>query len=83
MHRQKGRRAWHPKSIESEQVPSWQVELEAGYGGQPPWKDLIKLKYELEDGGWFSVEPRGSFGVGLWKDIRKEAQQLNKSANSC
>ena len=24
------------------------------------------------------MEPRGSFGVGLWKDIRKEAQQLKQ-----
>ena len=37
----------------------------------PIWKGLIKLKYGLEDGGWFSKEPKGSFGVGLWKDIRK------------
>ena len=44
----------------------------------PTCKDLIKLKYGLEDGGWFSMELRGSFGVGLWKDIRKEAQQLKQ-----
>ena len=24
------------------------------------------------------MEPRGSFGVGLWKDIRREAQQLKQ-----
>ena len=24
------------------------------------------------------MEPRGSFWVGLWKDIRKEAQQLKQ-----
>ena len=30
------------------------------------------LKYGMEDGGWFSNTPRGSYGVGLWKDIRKE-----------
>ena len=61
MYQQKGWRAWDSKSVEYEQVPSWQVELEASCGGQPHWKDLIKLKYGLEDGGWFSMEPRGSF----------------------
>ena len=44
----------------------------------PYWKDLIKLKYGLEEGGWFSMEPNGSFGVGLWKDIKREAQQLKQ-----
>ena len=43
-----------------------------------PWKNLIKLKYGLEEGGWFSAEPKGSFGVSLWKDIRREALQLKK-----
>ena len=42
----------------------------------PPWKKLIKLKYGLEVGEWFSKEPKGIFRVGLWKDIRKEGQQL-------
>ena len=43
------------------------------------WKDLIKLKYGIEERGWFSAEPKGSFGVGLWKDIRREAQQLKQN----
>ena len=30
-----------------------------------PWKKLIKLKYGLEVGEWFSKDPKGSFGVGL------------------
>ena len=25
----------------------------------PPWKNLIKLKYGLEERGWFSAEPKG------------------------
>ena len=40
VYQQKARRAWHPKSIESEQVPSWQVELKAGIRGQPPLEGL-------------------------------------------
>ena len=30
----------------------------------PHWKDLIKVKSGLDEGGWFSMEPRGSFGMG-------------------
>ena len=35
-------------------------------------KDVIRLKYQVEKGGWFTKAPRGSGGVGLWKDISKE-----------
>ena len=35
----------------------------------------------MEDGGWFSNTPRGSYGVGLWKDIRKEGIQLRQSCS--
>ena len=35
------------------------------------WRNIIVLKYGMEDGGWFSNTPRGSYGVGLWKDIDK------------
>ena len=38
----------------------------------------IKLKYGLEEGGWCSAEPKGSFGVSIWKDIRREAHQLKQ-----
>ena len=44
----------------------------------PLWKGLINLKYGLEEGGWFSKVPKGRFGVGVWKDIRREAQQLKQ-----
>ena len=30
-----------------------------------PWKNSIKLKYDIEDGGWFTKNLRGSGGVGL------------------
>ena len=36
------------------------------------WKEVIRLKYQVEEGGWFIKNLRGSFGVGLWKDISKE-----------
>ena len=37
---------------------------------------IISLKFGKKDGGWFSNTPRGNYGVGLWKDICKEATQL-------
>ena len=29
------------------------------------WRNIISLKYGMEDGGGFSNTPRGSYGVGL------------------
>ena len=43
-----------------------------------PWKKLIKLKYGLEAREWFLEEPKGSFGVELCKDIRKEGQEMKQ-----
>ena len=40
------------------------------------WRFLISLKYGVEEGGWFSRSPRGSYWVGLRKEISKEATQL-------
>ena len=40
------------------------------------WRNIISLKYGMQDGGWFSNTPRGSYGVGLWKDICKEVIQI-------
>ena len=36
------------------------------------------MKYWTEEGGWFTRETRGSFGVGLWKDISKEGNKLKQ-----
>ena len=32
-------------------------------------EETDQTKYGLEVGEWFPEEPKGSFGVGLWKDI--------------
>jgi hypothetical protein len=32
---------------------------------------VVDSKYGSFWGGWCSLEPRGAFGVGLWKNIRK------------
>ena len=44
------------------------------------WRKVICLKYGVGDGGWFSNCPKGSYGVGLWKHIRKEVVQMQ---NQC
>ena len=31
---------------------------------------MLDLKFGNSWGGWYSNEPLGSFGVGLWKNIR-------------
>ena len=41
-----------------------------------PWNIIIRLKYDTKVGGWFTKNPRGSGGVGLWRDISKEPNQL-------
>ena len=42
------------------------------------WKKVITLKYHIEEGGWFTKEPRGSFKVGLWNDISDAAKKLRQ-----
>ena len=45
------------------------------------WRNIISLKYGMEDGGWFSNTLRGSYGVGLWKDIGKEVIQIRQNCS--
>jgi hypothetical protein len=35
------------------------------------WRVVVDAKYGSLWGGWCSFEPRGAFGVELWKNIRK------------
>ena len=35
------------------------------------WRQVISGKYGEEEGGWRSCVVRGSYGVGLWKAIRR------------
>ena len=37
------------------------------------WKKVIGVKYGQEGFGWRTNEARGTFGVGVWKEILKEA----------
>ena len=37
---------------------------------------MRSLKCGTKGRGWFSNSPKGSYGVGLWKEINKEATQL-------
>ena len=43
------------------------------------WKRVICFKYGIENLGWKPKEARGPHGEGLWKDITKEADWINKS----
>ena len=45
------------------------------------WRNIISLKYGMQDGGWFSNTPRGNYGVGLWKDICKEVIQIRQNCS--
>jgi hypothetical protein len=35
------------------------------------WRVVVDSKYGSLRGGWCSLEPTGSFGVGVWKNIKK------------
>ena len=41
------------------------------------WNQVISRKYGVEEGGWYTWEGREGFGVGLWKEIRKEGSRLS------
>ena len=56
---------------------NWRLAVE----DNPPWKRLIKVKYGLEKGNWHLKEPKGRFGVGVWKEIRREAQLMKQDCN--
>lgn len=38
------------------------------------WRKVIDAKYKVQDFGWFSKEPRGSYGCSVWKDIFREIE---------
>ncbi|RVW83126.1 putative ribonuclease H protein [Vitis vinifera] len=38
------------------------------------WRLMIGVKYGQEEFGWRSKEARGTYGVGVWKEIMKEAK---------
>ena len=42
------------------------------------WRNVINLKYGSEEGGWFPIIPKGSYRVGLWKEICKETVQIKQ-----
>ena len=56
---------------------NWRFSMEE----EVVWWSIISLKYGMEDGGRFSNSPRGSFGVGLWKDIGKEVIQIRQNCS--
>ncbi|KAL6321191.1 hypothetical protein AAG906_015535 [Vitis piasezkii] len=45
------------------------------------WKLIINTKYGEEGGRWISREIREGYGVGLWKEIRKEGVLMLKNVS--
>ena len=39
------------------------------------------LKYGVDEGGWLTKAVRGSFGVGLWKEIYKKTYSIKLHNN--
>ena len=56
---------------------NWRFSMEE----KAVWRSIISLKYGMEDGGWFSNSPRGSFEVDLWKDIGKEVIRIKQNCS--
>lgn len=52
----------------------WRYQME----GNSLWREVIDHKYGCVWGGWCSKEGRGSYGVSLWKFIRKEWNTFEK-----
>lgn len=52
------------------------MKLEVCFTGECKLAEVMFLKYEVVEGGWFSNSPKGSHRVGLWKDINKEVVHL-------
>ena len=46
------------------------------------WKQVISGKNTIEEGGWCSKVVRESYGVGLWKAIRKDWELLANRVTS-
>ena len=46
------------------------------------WRHVISRKFGEEEEGWYTREVREGFGVGLWKEIRKEGR-LSFAKQSC
>ena len=38
------------------------------------WRLMIRVKYGQEEFGWKTKEGRGTYGVGVWKEVMKEAK---------
>ena len=49
--------------------------LRFAFDDNSSWKKLIRQKYHTKEGGWFTRDPKGSYGVGLWKDISTRCEE--------
>lgn len=49
---------------------AWWFAIE---GENKAWKICVKVKHGFEKGRWFTKNPRGSYGICLWKFLNREA----------
>ena len=54
---------------------SWRFVVEI----ESLWRLVISRKFGVEEGGWCTREVREGYGVGLWKEIRKEGSRMFKN----
>jgi hypothetical protein len=45
------------------------------------WREIIGAKYGVIEGGWCSVDGRGSYGVSLWRYIRRGWSDFRDNVN--
>ena len=43
------------------------------------WKQVISMKYGVEEWEGYTLDGRKGLGVGLWKEIRKEGSLLSNN----
>lgn len=53
----------------------WRFTIE----GKETGKNVLKVKYGMKVGGWFTRNKKGCHGDGLWKAINSEAAHLKKN----
>ena len=48
---------------------------------EPLWRIVINVKFGEMVGGWTTGDIKGSFGIGLWKEIKKNWATLSQNAS--
>ena len=56
-----------------EQSFAWKMGVDICLGQGQIWKRVLVAKYGQEEFGWRTKKANEAFGVGVWKEILKEA----------